>query len=107
MARCANCNEALPFTKVALLSKRKNIVECPHCHTILEGEEKQLATIGATTGGIGGLLGFLTVYSFLPNAGLAILFLLMTISAMLISAILQNQIIKLKPKNLDALQQKQ
>lgn len=104
MARCTNCNGLLPFKKVAFLSKRKNIVECPKCHTVLEGEQKQLGTIGGITGGIGGLLGFLTVYSFLNNVGLAILFLLVSISVILIGAIIQNQIIKLKPKDLNALQ---
>lgn len=80
MARCTNCNGVLPFNKVAFLSKRKNVVVCPKCHTVLEGEQKQLGTIGGITGGIGGLLGFLTVSSFLNNVGLAMLFLLVAIS---------------------------
>jgi hypothetical protein len=78
MVRCTNCNEVLPFKKVAFLSKRKNIVECQKCHTVLEGDEKQLGIIGGISGGAGGLLGFLTVYSFPDNIGLAALFFIVS-----------------------------
>lgn len=99
MARCTNCNEVLPFNKVAFLSKRKNIVECPRCHTFLEGNDKQLGIIGGVFGGMGAIFGFLTVYSFLNNIGIAISFLLTAILVVLIGAIIQNQVIKLKPRN--------
>lgn len=97
MAKCTNCKNVLPFSKVAFLSKRKNLLECKKCHTVLEAEEKQLGTIGGIFGGIGGLLGFLTVYGFLNNVGSAALFLLATVTVMLGGAILQNKVIRLKP----------
>jgi len=99
MAKCTNCKNVLPFSKVALLSKRKNRVECTKCHTVLEAEQKQLGTIGGIFGAIGGLLGFLTVYGFLNNVGSAALFLSATVIVMLGGAIHQNRVIRLKPEH--------
>ena len=98
MARCTNCNEGLPFTKVGLMSKRNNTVECKKCHAVFEGDQKQLGVIGGIGGGVGGLLGFLTVYAFLNNSVFALPLLLGTVSSVLICAIIQNKMIKLKAK---------
>jgi hypothetical protein len=106
MARCTNCNKVLPFNKVAFLSKRKKVVECQTCHTVLEADEKQLGIIGGISGGVGALLGFLTMYSIVSNVRLAMLFLFVGLIMALVGAIIQNQIIKLRPKDLNGLREK-
>lgn len=80
------------------MSKRNNTVECKKCHTILEGNQKQLGIIGGFGGAVGGLFGFLTVYAFFNYSDLALPLLLGTVSAVLIAAIIQNKMIKLKAR---------
>lgn len=98
MATCTHCNEPLPFRKVAFLSKWRNNVQCPTCHHILEGDENQLGIIGGISGGVGGVFGFLTVYSFLDQPQRAPIFFLFCILAVFTGAIIQYRVIKLKPK---------
>jgi hypothetical protein len=81
------------------MSRMKDIVECKKCHAILQGDHKQLQMIGGIGGGVGGFFGFLTVYALFERSMLAIPLAIAAVSGLLICAIVQNRILKLKLKS--------